>query len=81
MPRMEPVDEKIVSVDAYIRCFERMASDAEWKKRFLVGALATLVKGRALEIYHALVHQQHCEVDALKIALMKGFSISADGMM
>lgn len=26
-----PLDEKIDSVNAYIRRFERMASDAEWK--------------------------------------------------
>lgn len=81
LPRMEAFNEKVDSMDAYLRRFERTASNANWAKHSWAKALATLLKGRALEIYNGLGTHHHDDFDALKLALMKGFGISADGMM
>lgn len=72
MPSMAPFDDKVDSMDAYIDHFEGMAADAEWKKSFWVGALATLLKGRALEIYHGLSPQQHSDFDSLNEMINEG---------
>ncbi|XP_069158345.1 uncharacterized protein [Procambarus clarkii] len=74
-------DEQVDSMDAYIDRFERRATAGEWSWSTWAQALASLLKGRALCIYQGLGTPMCNDYDALKRALMKGYGISADGMM
>ncbi|XP_069190416.1 uncharacterized protein [Procambarus clarkii] len=81
MPNLIAFDEQVYYMDAYIDRFERRATEGKWSRSTWAQALASLLKGRAISIYQGLGTPMCNDYDALKRALMKGYGISADGMM
>ena len=78
-PKIPPFDESSDEIDTYIARFERVAKGADWKTTVWPTALASLLTGRAIEIYHQLTDDIASNFELLKAALLKGYDITPEG--
>ncbi|KAK4315057.1 hypothetical protein Pmani_013698 [Petrolisthes manimaculis] len=78
-PKLPPFDETRDDIDTYISRFERVAEAAGWSRTVWPTALASLLAGRALELYHQLTDDVVRNFEAFKAALLKGYDITPEG--
>ncbi|XP_069999422.1 uncharacterized protein [Penaeus vannamei] len=78
-PKLPVVNEKTDDIDAYLQRFERFATSAGWPEDIWAISLASLLQGRALDIYHQLSQTDAGNYSELKSALLRGFDCTAEG--
>ena len=66
-------------MDGYLTRFERVAQANDWNRENWAVSLSALLTGKALEVYHRLSAEEADDYDALKEALLKRYSLTADG--
>ncbi|XP_064088399.1 uncharacterized protein LOC135202873 [Macrobrachium nipponense] len=80
LPKLPVFNDKTDDIDAYLQRFERFATSAEWKCEVWAISLASLLQGKALEIYHQLTATEAESYDQVKAALLKGgFDCTSEG--
>nr|XP_027212065.1 uncharacterized protein LOC113805282 [Penaeus vannamei] len=62
-------------IDAYLQRFERFATSAGWPEDIWAISLASLLQGRALDIYHQLSQTDAGNYSELKSALLRGLTV------
>ncbi|XP_068755950.1 uncharacterized protein [Montipora capricornis] len=67
-------------LDAYLQRFERFAATAKWEKTGWASKLSALLSGCALEVYSRLSEEAAQDNDRVKIALMKRYDLTEDGL-
>jgi len=78
-PKLPVFNEKTDDIDAYLQRFERFATSAGWPEDIWAISLASLLQGRALDIYHQLSQTDAGNYSELKSALLRGFDCTAEG--
>ncbi|XP_047482831.1 uncharacterized protein LOC125034845 [Penaeus chinensis] len=78
-PKLPVFNEKADDIDAYLQRFERFATSAGWPEDIWAIGLASLLQGRALDIYHQLSQTDAGNYSELKSALLRGFDCTAEG--
>ena len=78
-PRLPYFDENKDKMDSYIARFEVYATANGWDKDKWSLNLSTLLKGKALEVYHRLSPSDALDFDKLKEALLKNFDLTERG--
>ncbi|KAJ8041494.1 hypothetical protein HOLleu_12324 [Holothuria leucospilota] len=73
-PRLPPFED-VDDLDAYLRRYERYATNQNWQQVDMAINLSALLKGRALEVYLGLPPADANDYDKLKEALLKRFSL------
>jgi len=79
VPKMPYFDEERDFMDSYLGRFERFAEIQKWKREHWAVYLSALLKGRALDVYSRMPPEQTGDYDRLKDALLKRYTLSADG--
>lgn len=76
-PKLSVFSDKCDNSDAYFHRFERFARNAEWPEEVCAISLASLLQGKALDIYHQLTHSEANKFELVKSSLLKGFHCTA----
>jgi hypothetical protein len=80
-PKLPVFDDTHVNIDAYIQRFERSATSQNWNRHNWGAHLRALLKGKALDVFARLSHEDSLDFDKLKTALYKRFDITEDGFL
>ncbi|XP_063590436.1 uncharacterized protein LOC134767369 [Penaeus indicus] len=78
-PKLPVFNDKCDNIDAYLQRFERFARNADWSEEVWAISLASLLQGKALDIYHQLTPSEANNFELVKSALLKGFDCTAEG--
>ncbi len=77
-PKLTPFDERD-DMGSYLHRFERVAELHRWRKADWAVYLASLLKGKALDVYARLPNDQARDYDKLKEALLKRYALTEEG--
>jgi len=75
--KIEPYDDS-QDIDAYLQHYERIATVYKWDKSVWAMRLATLLSGKARDVYLSLTPQDAGDYDSLKKALLQRYSRTAE---
>lgn len=75
--KMPEFDEK-TDIDSFLLQFERIATNQGWPTNEWATRLATLLKGKAAEVYAQLPLDQSEDYQALKLALLAKYKLNAE---
>jgi len=78
-PKLPVFNDKCDNIDAYLQRFERFARNADWPEEVWAISLASLLQGKALDIYHQLTPTEANSFELVKSALLKGFDCTVEG--
>ena len=79
LPKLPLFNERLDSIDAYLRRFERFADNAKWETSSWATNLGALLTGKALEVYSRLSTSDLSDYDKLKSALLLRFDLTEEG--
>ena len=79
LPKLPVFDEKTDNIDAFLQRFERFATCAEWPNELWAISLASLLQGKALDIYHQLPETESTDYLKVKEALFREYECTAEG--
>ena len=79
LPKLPYFDGKDGEIDAYLFRFEQHARVCEWPEDKWAVYLPSLLKGKALEVYHELSLEQSLVYAQLKAELLKRFQCTEEG--
>ena len=77
-PKMTPFEEKD-DMGSYIHRFEKYAEIQKWRRTDWAIYLASLLKGRALDVYARLPPEHAQDYEVLKQALLKRYALTEEG--
>ena len=78
--KLPPFDENKDGIDAYLTRFEKYHTVLRTNKDEWALYLATLLKGKALDVYSRLSSQESSDYDALKMALLRRYQLTEEGL-
>lgn len=73
-------DEGKDEMDSYLRRFEKYADSQKWTKTCLTTNSIAPLKERSLDVYALISSEDALDCDKLKIALLKRFDLTEDGL-
>ena len=79
LPKLPAFCEGRDNMDSYLKRFERFAENAKWPKEEWATNLATLLQGKALDVYSRLSSTDAVVYDTLKEALLKRYQLTEEG--
>lgn len=78
-PKLPFFEETKDDMDAYLFRFEKYAEIQGWSQDEWAIYLSALLKGKALEVYCRMPHDQASDYEALKKALLRRFELTEEG--
>ena len=79
LPKLPNFNDKVDSIDAYLRRFERFAESAKWDRGDWATHLSALLTSTALEVYSRMSVAESADYDKLKENLLKRFKLTEEG--
>ena len=76
---MNSFNEEKDDIDAYIRRFEKYATDARWDQNSFALYLGSLLQGKSLEVYSRMPSADANNYEKLKQALLKHYHMTEEG--
>ena len=73
-------DENQNDMDSYLLRFERYATAQRWKRAQWATTVSALLKGKALNVYALMPVEQALDYDMLKVALLKRYELTEEGL-
>ncbi|XP_037795765.1 uncharacterized protein LOC119591123 [Penaeus monodon] len=70
-PKLPLFNDMYDNIDAYLQRFERFARNADWPEEVWAISLASLLQGKALDIYHQLTPTEANSFELVKSALLR----------
>ena len=79
IPKLPSFNEERDNMDSYLKRFERFATNAKWPKGEWATNLASLLQGKALDVYSRLSSEEATDYDKLSDALLKRYQLTEEG--
>ena len=79
LPKLPAFCEGKDNMDSYLKRFERFSENAKWPKEEWTTNLATLLQGKALDLYSRVSSIDAVVYDTLKEALLKRYQLTEEG--
>ena len=79
LPKLPAFCEGKDNMDSYLKRFDRFAENAKWPREEWATNLATLLQGKALDVYSRLSSTDAVVYDTLKESLLKSYQLTEEG--
>ena len=74
------IEEKQDNIDSYLTCFEKYHVTMKTPKEIWAIHLATLLKGKALEVYTRMSSEEGNNYEAVKMALLRRYQLTEESL-